>query len=446
MKNNFYKKYLIGLIIISFVFSNAFFAFPKKARAQWAVIDPSNLVQNTFSAIADGSMWTKEFLLDTIAWVINDQILHQMTRQTVNWINSGFKGNPAFITNPGDLLKDAADQATGVFFEEMGMAGICQPFRVRLELALRTGWPFAERMRCTLSDAIANVENFEKNFAAGGWAGWLAITTQPQNNIYGAYLEEAGELARRQEEQQSLVKLETSWGSGFLSTKKCVEIDSNKYNLCLENPAAGIPGSSAEVCEKRLCARYETETPGSAIENRLNDALGADFRRLEVADEINEILGAMINQFITSAVRSLRGGGGRGSAVETSQGTPLTENVRRGSSDLMDRSIADEQSYLDNKQKSLNIVEGRRITLLTFVDQCDEKAESLQEEVASSTALIAEAETYKTRVNSATTFEEVSKILDDYNNIMQPKMHSITEVAAATTEYAELKESSGCNP
>lgn len=480
MKNNFYKKYLIGLIIISFVFSNAFFAFPKKAGAQFGVfLDPSNLVQNTISAVANpvtaaatpisaganvantaisSSMWAKEYLLDPIAWAIVNQIIHQISKSTVNWINTGFKGSPTFVTNPGDLLKDAADQASGIFFEELGLTKLCQPFRVRLELALRTKSPFEERMRCTLSRVISNIENFEKNFAAGGWAGWIAITTQPQNNIYDAYLESSSELAKRQEEQQSLVKLETSWGSGFLSTKKCVEYSNEElYDFCLEN------SEKPEMCEKSFCTRYETETPGKVIGDRLNTALGADFGRLEVSDEIDEIIGALLNQFISSAVRSLRSGGGGGGGVETTE-APLTENLKNGAMEIIDLSIANEQRYMKNKQNSLDIIAEATSTLNslkncyqnkflvyqtkineieTKITNYGEKSMSLQSDIGTSTALIAEAKTYKTEISSATTYEELSKILDDFNNVMKPKMHSIDEIVNAVTEYATLQRELG---
>jgi hypothetical protein len=48
-------------------------------------------------------------------------------------------------------------------------------------------------------------------------------------------------------------------------------------------------------------------TPGTTIENALNDALGAPGRRIEMADEINEIFAALFNQLVTQAFNGVGG-------------------------------------------------------------------------------------------------------------------------------------------
>jgi hypothetical protein len=65
------------------------------------------------------------------------------------------------------------------------------------------------------------------------------------------------------------------WGKGFLSSQTCEKIEGK------------------EICK--------TVTPGTAIESSLNDALAAPGRRIEVADEMNEIFAALFNQLVTQA-------------------------------------------------------------------------------------------------------------------------------------------------
>lgn len=303
-------KFLIGIITVAIISSGVFFLPAKRAEAFWGIgdisFDPSVFTQATITAGTDIKTWVMDFVLKPIAWQAANMMIERMTNDTVNWINNGFKGpngetGPLFVTNPGDFLKDAADQASGIFFNEFRLTKICLPFRVRVELALRIQQPFQQRMWCTLSQVVENIGAFENNFLAGGWAGWLAMTTQPQNNIYGAYLESADELIRRQQQAQSYATLETSWGSGFISKKgECLE--------WAELP----PGDVGPP----VCLRYETITPGSVIQGRLNTALGADFGRLEVADDIDEVIGALFSQLfkklINTGLRSMSGGGGGG--------------------------------------------------------------------------------------------------------------------------------------
>lgn len=425
-------KFLIGIITIAIISSGVFFLPAKRADATgWPTFDAANWVENAWTAITEGKMWIKEFILDTIAWTAANMVIDQMTKETVNWINSGFKGNPLFVTNPGAFFKDIADQTSGVFFEEFGLTGICQPFKVRLELALRTAnRPYQRRMQCTVSRVIENIEAFEQDFLAGGWAGWIAMTTQPQNNIYGAYLESADELARRQEEARNSGTMEVSWGQGFLSKKgDCLEF---------QKLPEGVQGPPQ-------CLRYDIVTPGSTIQNRLNDALGADFGRLQVADEINEILGSLINQFISSALRNLRGGGSGGGGGGGGGGTPLTGDVKKGAIEIIDRSIADEQGYKDNKQNSSNTIDQIISKLKSCsatdprIDGYESKKTGINNDIVRSGGLITDAGTYKTEISRATTYENLQKILDDFNNIMQPRMHSIDEIGSAAIEYATLQ-------
>jgi hypothetical protein len=424
MSRLIFKKYLFGLIIVCLVFSGMFFTKPQKAQAIFGmgdiVIDPSNLVQNTVTAVTDVKSWIKDFVLDTAAWILNNVILQQITQDTVNWINSGFEGNPAFVTNPGQMLDDAAQQASGKFFADFGLTGLCAPFRVKLNIALRSQRTFNQRMQCTIDRVISNYQNFIDDFSNGGWAGWIAIT-QPQNNIYGAYLEGANELSQRQQEAQSMATLETSWGSGFLSLK-----DKNGNII----------------------------TPGGVIEKRLNEVLGTDVRRIEVAGKINQIITSLLNQLVTSVVRNLRGSGGGNVPRDN---TPVPQDVKRGAIDTIDYAIATEQGYADTKQKTSALIDilidkleklkdcYKNKNNSTKVAEIDTSIAGLKtqkadiaKDISNSKILMIEADEYKIDINSASTYEAVSSVLNDFDDVMQPKLHTTDEISKASEEYSAI--------
>ena len=83
-------------------------------------------VQNTLTAantgitaVSTAGLLNKE-LLDGIGWAIAKQIMSQMTQSLVNWINSGFQGSPAFITDLNGFLLDALDTAAGEYIRSLG--------------------------------------------------------------------------------------------------------------------------------------------------------------------------------------------------------------------------------------------------------------------------------------------------------------------------------------
>jgi hypothetical protein len=60
----------------------------------------------------------KTFIGDRLAVMITNQIIQRMTASIVNWINTGFQGSPAFLTNPEAFFTDVGDQITGEFLKK----------------------------------------------------------------------------------------------------------------------------------------------------------------------------------------------------------------------------------------------------------------------------------------------------------------------------------------
>ena len=139
----------------------------------------------------------KESLWDRVAHQAANTLIEQTLVSMTNWINSGFDGGPAFVTDLRGFLLDIADATTADFIEGTALEALCSPWRlnIRVALALGQATPFEREVRCTLSDIVANMDDFiNGDFSQGGWAGWFELTTRPQNNPYGLYLITASEL------------------------------------------------------------------------------------------------------------------------------------------------------------------------------------------------------------------------------------------------------------
>ncbi len=290
-----YKKTLAiaGIIVL---FPTIFFFAPKKAEAIVPVSDAGATAaliaikgSAAATAVAGGSMVKKEYILDSIAYAIAGQVLHALTQSTVNWIRSGFQGNPLFITDFEGFLKDQADQATGVFMKEFLSPeiynAICSPWRQSLQIALLRKYTFADRMRCTLNTVIKNAEDFARDVHDGDWDNWIRVTGNPQNNPYGSFIIASDQLAAIQAAATERAKTESIFNLGFKGLKQCTEYGYNDWT------------------GEKFCMKETTVSPGKWISDTLQSSTGVDFQRLGMADELNEIFSALISQLLTGILK-----------------------------------------------------------------------------------------------------------------------------------------------
>ena len=190
------------------------------------------------------------------------------------------------------------------------------------------------------------MEDFYDDFNKGGWDAWFSMTQNSANNPYGSYLEAKIELDARIANAVNIKQDQLTQGRGFLSYEKCVgrtvtqeDIDDHDFRIVmgtLREENSAYAGKNVGDClgEKQIV------TPGSAIEGQLSNVLGTGVRQLELADEFDEIVGALIGQLLQKTVFSALGllsspnnvtggrsgpaGSGTGSLPSQTPATPLT--------------------------------------------------------------------------------------------------------------------------
>ncbi len=356
-----YSKKIFGILIFSILLSS--FIFPQRTSAQVATIDAGNIAQSTITAanttasnVSTYSLWLKEYVLDGLGTMIVKQIVRQITSSVVAWINSGFEGSPSFLQNPGSFFLDVADQITGDFIAKAGgpLQDLCSPFSIDIRIALAFKYRPNEQKRyaCTITTIINNskdaVENASINgftagdFKQGGWPAFVSLSTEPQNNIYGAYLSAESDLSWRVANARATQKDEISNGRGFLSWRdpKCkAQVKQYNTNLKKMNSSTSAPsdgtGEGTTLPEGTTAAKpmsYDScpvKTPGSVIQESLQNNLNGPLRELEIADEINEVVNALFAQLITQVLQ---------------KGLSGVSSKDESGSSYLDRTIADTQA------------------------------------------------------------------------------------------------------
>ena len=215
--------------------------------------------------------------------------------------------------NPGGLFLDIADETIGQFIEGSDLGFLCSPFRLDIRIALAQSFqPYRRRAGCTLTGIGNNVTGFIEGNNSGGWDNWLARTTQPQNNPYTSFLMAQNEVAIRIAGRKEIKVAQLNWGNGFLSWEKCSDTSYTqeaREAANLENGSAAKGTAAYESSQKQIKATQscDTQTPGKVIQDQLSHTLGTDLRQLELADEIDKIIGALVTQ---AAKQALGGVGG----------------------------------------------------------------------------------------------------------------------------------------
>ncbi len=257
----------------------------------------------------ESQIYYKTCVSDGIATIIGKQIIKALTRSIVQWINSGFKGNPSFIQNPGKFFTGIADKVAGNIIESIAPF-LCSPFRLNIQFALSMGVSApGDDISCTFSDVQNNIQDFANNTKsqANNWQNWFQITQNPSNNPYGAIAMAQGKMnigisSANGEQAQML-----GWGSGFLSSEECPSDTQSAAEAAYHtnNPndrqiydAKNQPVYGVQVGDNNCLIK----TPGATIEQGLSDNIGSDLRGLEIAQSIDQIFAALVGQLMTQAL------------------------------------------------------------------------------------------------------------------------------------------------
>jgi hypothetical protein len=410
MKTSFNKKSVGIFFIILILLGN--FSIPRKAEAVITVQEVgTNLVQSIINttnttAISLNSYYQryKETVLDRLATMAAKQLIRQITASVVNWINSGFQGSPSFLQNPGAFFLDVADQTTGEFLATTGgpLTALCSPFSINIRLALAFKYhpQIQKRYSCTLGTIINNTGNAVQNasingftagdFKQGGWPAFISLSTEPQNNVYGAYLTANSELSWRVANAQYQQRDELTNGKGFLSWRdpKCKAavrknnaeltsaanedeyldtVNTNRSNITDEDAAIDSYNQGTNATAMRSEADCPIQTPGSVIGGTLQNHLDGPLRELELVDNINQIVNALFAQLAVQVLQKGLGTVSSSGSGGTSYIDATVAEANRDNSAEVQKARTDLIASVDNTMKNALDYQTKRREAITVI-------------------------------------------------------------------------------
>ena len=318
--------------------------FPKKTEAGIPVFDSANLGGKLTDISEKIARWVKEDLVKSLRDVIAKRIIDYIVDQTIVWIQGG--GQPKFVTDWDGFLKDAANIAFDQVIKDVGLAQLCSPFKLQVQISLLPVQQFQQRIDCTLDDVVKNIEDFYNDFEKGGWIAYNEAW-QPQGNYYGEMLMIHDEMITRGALAKEAAEKEALAGKGFLSVKKCLEQD-----------------------EEGTCIKEEIVTPGDTVGVAVASAITSDTQwAANIQSWTAALINAVINRVIKEGVGVMKGS-------EESSGSSYYPSEYQSAADLEIESekqqqinevkkFVNEWQYLYNaKSKSLSYSEQLKVILV----------------------------------------------------------------------------------
>lgn len=264
-----------------------------------------------------------EPFLETLAYNIGQCTINALTDSVVLWIQGGFNGSPNFAINPNQLFNELATTVSGRLSEEIlgfnalgiSLCNFTPTFTNDLansvSLSNSNYKKFHAQLKCPFgSGALLNFrasdfyksgkKSFEQN---GGWVAFEA-TLADRGNAYGNRVIVGDELRTRQGAAKSIEEKKLSQGNGFLDI-----IDDSTCVYPISQSEFDAIDWSDDPRGKKIYQRMycNTTTPGKIVEGQLTKSLGVSMDRLGLANNVDKIVVALVQQALKGAVSSILG-------------------------------------------------------------------------------------------------------------------------------------------
>jgi hypothetical protein len=407
------------------------------------------------TGISTGVQTTIMQALNGIAWSVAKMTIQSLTRSTVNWINSGFQGSPAFVSDLNENLRYLGDAVAEEFFVGLDQVvvnntgfSIRSPFQDQLNQKLRE-----EFYRTTGSWGINQYYDLYKDstdpkafingdFNQGGFNAFFSASQNPANNPFGAYRMANAQLWAQIDAAAQARRAEIQNGRGYLSWR----------GNCNQGSGPNVNLSRAEKC-----LFNPVRTPGALIEQSLGITATSPLRQLELADSINEIVAALVGQMITQVLgpgglvglsEPAQGGGPSflDRATDPSQYNASLTSFANGIDQSLKTDIQNVTQYRDNWQRVLSAAQQAQQSC-GMVQEISDTIVRATQNVGRGDAALIRLNRLQTEVANANQSNardknvQVTTAVNSYQSLLtDPSIPNSREIAEAQIESADLTE------
>jgi hypothetical protein len=306
----------------------------------------------------------KECLLDGVVNSNRKTLISFIIQSIVRWTNEGFEGSSAFVENlPLHMLERILDpEAERILTTETG--ALAEPFRRDVTVALAKDYAQTTRrpsdvLRCDVPDAQLGAFLNGDFYGGGGWNSFLKLTTNSSCNPLFAFYNAQSRMNEALSAEQARETTQLEWGSGFRSVERDRTFD--------------IGGGQTTSVDRIV-------TPGFMIAEHLRQVIGTGLRQSENADEIDEMLSALMSNIGTEMLTDTEGlsglsrsFGGQAAYVDrvVADSVSTTRSTMAGAAQqIVDNTIRVEQEYIQARQSSITVLAQTQAQLESWENTC----------------------------------------------------------------------------
>lgn len=234
--------------------------------------------------------------LNGVAYAAAKSLLQQVSNKTLTFINKGLGGNATYVQDITSNLQTIRDEKLQSYLNTAQNSNPIFGNAIRSVITEQvTGLTDGYLNKVMDTPEAKKYDEFQKSFSSGG--GWNTLLNTKYNPL-SAVWSSADKLQKNIDAQQEARQNEVQRNNGFLDMRECVEYAQNTpHGWDDEDATMGASGTS------KTCIRYRTVTPGSIISSQAQQILGTQTRQLEMADSINEVLGAFFDQVLNNLLQ-----------------------------------------------------------------------------------------------------------------------------------------------
>jgi hypothetical protein len=240
---------------------------------------------------------------DSIMYCIVNEMLTYITQSTIQWIKSGFNGNPVFVENIGAMFQNLANKEKSAFTNEL-KAGFKNGQRIAVNGVANSAYQIAEPFRQGVFKTIAGSGNqdpfsrvpqispqLSQNYNSyirgnsnvpGGGAYGLMQASQSNGYVYNR----AADIATQNRISEAQFIQQSQIVNGVQSFYKCRDGKTQSDGSCL--PIDRIITTPAQSINDETAARGSMK-----------------YLRLSFAKDFDSVVSALVNQLVKIAINKV---------------------------------------------------------------------------------------------------------------------------------------------
>jgi hypothetical protein len=404
-----YKKpaaiFLMGMLALTSTIS-----FPQRAHAFGALVhDPINYIVNGLTAASSVAEKVKGYSLDPIAWMVAKAALQSVVKSTINWINSGFNGSPAFVTDLQQKLLDVGDAQAHQFLGQLSTnLHIKSPFQGDVASAVGKAYFMATNKDAFFIQNPYDLDTYSPNssaylkgdFTQGGLNALFAQIRNPANSSLGAAELARNALFSQVASQQDVLRADYQAGNGFISWRGSCKTPGPENDI------------RATLSTDDNCLAYNVQTPGSVIHDAATKAFGSGVDTLVSAHTFDEIVNSLLAQMLSKVAssagliglsQSSASSGGRAYFDQTDSSlTTVNSSLNADLAQIISKQVNDLQTYKNEWGTINSAAQAARAALSSSA--CSPNAQAtiaaqVQPIIDQSTAAMSQADTASNSLN-----------------------------------------------